>query len=98
MLKILLVILALLVLLSGCNSVPRVQNFTEVKVEPNSAVVYIYRLRTPPYARKPDIKVNDIVVAELPTDSYTVLKLRPGTYTIKVKDTQNTAQITFDIK
>jgi hypothetical protein len=46
-------------------------------------VVYIYRLHTPPYARKPDIKVGDIVVAELPTDSYAIIKLRPGTYTIK---------------
>jgi hypothetical protein len=33
--------------------------------------------------RKPDIKVGDVFVAELPTDSYTVIRLRPGTYTVK---------------
>ena len=83
MLKILSLALWFLIFLSGCNSVPQVPNFAEVKAEPNTAVVYIYRLRTPPYARKPDIKVNDIVVAELPTNSYTALKLKSGTYTIK---------------
>jgi hypothetical protein len=49
----------------------------------DAAVVYIYRLHTPPYMRKPDIKVGDVVVAELPVDSYTAIKLKSGTYTIK---------------
>ena len=76
-------ILTVLILLSGCASVPSGPRFSAVGNEPNVAIVYVYRLHTPPYMRKPDIKVGDVVVAELPTDSYTVLKLKSGTYTIK---------------
>ncbi|MBE0621983.1 MAG: DUF2846 domain-containing protein [Burkholderiales bacterium] len=76
-------ILPLLVFLSGCASVPSGPRFFEVKNETDAAVAYVYRLHTPPYMRKPDIKVNNVVVGELPVDSYTVLKLKPGTYAIK---------------
>lgn len=76
-------IVLLCIFLSGCASAPQGPRFSEVKIYSDTAVVYVYRLHTPPYMRKPDIKVNDVVVGELPTDSYTVLRLRPGTYTIK---------------
>ena len=54
-----------------------------VECPPDMAVVYVYRLHTPPVMLKPDIKVRDVAVAALPTDSYTVLRLKPGTYAIK---------------
>ena len=45
--------------------------------------MYVFRLDTPPYARKPDIKINGTVVAELPTNSYFAVSLPPGKYEIK---------------
>lgn len=70
-------------LLQGCASTPRGPSFAATPPSDETAVLYVYRLHTPPYLRKPDIKINDVVVAELPTDSYTVLRLRPGNYTVK---------------
>jgi hypothetical protein len=78
-----LIILSFLILLSGCASVPEGPRFSVVENESETAIVYVYRLYTPPYMRKPDIKVNDIMVAELPTDSYTVIRVKSGTYTFK---------------
>jgi hypothetical protein len=75
----------LFVFLSGCASVPPGQKFSEVKNETDIAVVYIYRLSVPLVVGKTDIKVDDVVVAELPGNSYTVLKLRSGTYTFKTE-------------
>lgn len=46
-------------------------------------MVYVFRLDTPPYARKPDIRINGTVVAELPTNSYFSVSLQPGEYEIK---------------
>lgn len=87
-------ILAFLVLLTGCASVPEwffpegpvphPPRFSVLENEPGSAIVYVYRLHTPPYMKKPDIKVGDVVVVELPTSSYTALRLKPGTYTLKI--------------
>lgn len=83
MTKLRSLILTFLFLLTGCASAPQGPKFSMLKNEPGTAIVYIYRLHTPPYMRKPDIKVGDVAVAELPTDSYTVLRLKPGTYTLK---------------
>jgi hypothetical protein len=75
----------LFVFLSGCASVPPGLKFSEVKNEADIAVVYVYRLYAPSIVEKAGIKVDDVVVAELPSNSYTVLKLRSGTYTVKTE-------------
>ena len=57
--------------------------FSEADSQTDSALVYVYRLDTPPYKRKPDVLVDETFIAELPTESYTILRLKPGMYTIK---------------
>lgn len=68
--------------LAGCATVPAGPRFSGIENAPDAANVYVFRLYTAPYLRKPDLKLNDVVVGELPTNSYTVLRLKPGTYKI----------------
>ncbi|WP_411880368.1 DUF2846 domain-containing protein [Polaromonas sp. YR568] len=75
--------LGALLLLQGCATGQKGPSFTPAPRSDDVATVYVYRLDTAPYLRKPDVKVNDVVVSELPTNSYTVLKLKPGNYTVK---------------
>lgn len=70
-------------LLSGCASKVRGPQFLQQPIQIEAATLYVFRLDTPPYARKPDIRINGAVVAELPTNSYFVVSLRPGKYDIK---------------
>lgn len=75
--------LGALLLLQGCATGPKGPFFAPASPSAEAATVYVYRLDTPPYLRKPDVKINDVVVGELPTNSYTVVKLKPGNYTVK---------------
>jgi hypothetical protein len=75
-------LLIFLTVLAGCATVPAGPKFSAIENAPDAANVYVFRLYTAPYLRKPDLKVNDAVVGELPTNSYTVLRLKPGTYMI----------------
>jgi hypothetical protein len=74
---------ALAVFLTSCASTPRGPQFVQQPSQPSSATLYVFRLDTPPYARKPDIRINGTVVAELPTNSYFAVSLQPGKYEIK---------------
>jgi hypothetical protein len=69
--------------LSGCASTARGPQFVQQQSQSEAATLYVFRLQTPPYARKPDIRINGTVVAELPTDSYFAVSLRPGKYEIR---------------
>ncbi|MDB5842872.1 MAG: hypothetical protein JWP79_182 [Polaromonas sp.] len=75
--------LALATLLSGCASAVHGSQFVQQPIQTEAATLYVFRLDTPPYARKPDIRINGTVVAELPTNSYFTVSLRPGKYQIK---------------
>lgn len=68
--------------LVGCTTPPAGPKFSAVESTSDTAIVYVFRLHTAPYLRKPDIAVNGTAVAELPTYSYTVLRLKQGTYKI----------------
>ena len=76
-------LLAFATLLSGCASTPRGPQFVQQPSPTEAATLYVFRLSTPPYARKPDIRINGIVVAELPTNSYFTVSVPPGKYEIK---------------
>ena len=75
--------LALAIFVAGCASTPRGPQFVAQPTRAEAATLYVFRLDTPPYARKPDIKINGTVVAELPTNSYFAVPLPPGKYEIK---------------
>jgi len=75
--------LALAALLSGCASAVRGSQFVQQPSQTEAATLYVFRLDTPPYARKPDIRINGTIVAELPTNSYFTVSLQPGKYEIK---------------
>ena len=49
------------------------------------ATVYVYRRMSPPILRKPDIEVNGEMVAELPTDTYTVFHVAPGAHKLTAR-------------
>jgi hypothetical protein len=78
--RILLTVFVLI--LVGCTTPPVGPKFSAVESTSDTAIVYVFRLHTAPYSRKPDITINGIAVAELPTYSYTVLRLKQGTYRI----------------
>lgn len=75
--------LALTMLITGCTSTPRGPQFVEQMSAPEAATLYVFRLQTPPYKRSPDVLINGIVVAELPTNSYFTVAIQPGKYEIK---------------
>lgn len=77
-------LLFIALLLTGCASNPRGAAFSPAAATGKDlATVYVYRLHTPPILRKPDIEINGKSVAALPTNSYTVVHLQPGSYDFK---------------
>lgn len=70
-------------LLSGCASAVRGSQFVQQPSKTKAATLYVFRLDTPPHRRRLDIRINGTVVAELPTNSYFTVSLRPGEYKIK---------------
>lgn len=82
MMKTRTLLIFLACVLVGCATAPTRPMFSGVESTPDAAIVYVFRLHTAPYLRKPDLKVNGTTVSELPTNSYTVLRLKQGTYTI----------------
>lgn len=62
---------------------PKGPKFSRIADQPDTAAVYFYRPFMPLAGLDLRLKVGDAAVAELPTDTYTVIRMRPGTYTIK---------------
>lgn len=62
---------------------PKGPEFSRIDDQPDTAAVYFYRPFMPLAGLDLLLKVGDVAVAELPTDTYTVIRMRPGTYTIK---------------
>lgn len=56
--------------------------FSRLDERSDVATVYFYRTLSAPLKLNPQLKVNGTVVAELAGDTYTVIQLKPGTYTI----------------
>ena len=51
---------------SGCAPAVRGSQFVQQPSETKAATLYVFRLDTPPYRRRPDIRINGTVVANYP--------------------------------
>lgn len=66
-------------LLAACETTVEVPSATYVApTNDGSALVYVYRDRTMPTGRAVDIKVDDVKVGAIPTDSFTWIRVKPG--------------------
>lgn len=66
-------------LLSACETTVELPPATyAAPAKDGSALVYVYRDRTMPTARAVDIKVDDVKIGALPTDSFTWIRVKPG--------------------
>jgi hypothetical protein len=66
-------------LLSACETAPDLPPATYVEpTKDGSAIVYLYRDKTMPTARAVNIKVDDVQIGVLPTDSFTWIRVKPG--------------------
>ena len=72
-------------LLAACETTVELPPATYVAPSKDgSALVYVYRDRTMPTGRAVDIKVDDMKIGALPTDSFTWIRVKPGERVLSV--------------
>jgi hypothetical protein len=72
--------------ISGCASAPKGPSFSEARIkdaDPNKAVLYVYRKHAEPTLWDATITVDGTPGARLDEGSFTIIKLTPGSHTIK---------------